>query len=186
MSQCTEALWRVFQKKFHKQIGRTRHASALRFVWKDRSKGRVKIYIVKMVKTEMARDPPNFVKLKILLDSLKLTSRLMHGGFDHFIFEKVFFSHFKIYLMVSRYDTLMRGPESIKYMHMIHCICLNRAQQWPTAVCLLFSAASQGRVRNLGLVSKIETFLGPNWNFGPIWDQVPNLGPFWSAWIIHS
>ena len=38
-------------------------------------------------------------------------------------------SHFKIYLMVSRYETLMRGPESIKYMHMIHCICLNRAQQ---------------------------------------------------------
>ena len=80
----------------------------------------------------------------------------------------------------------MRGPESIKYMHMIHCICLNRAQQWPTAVCLLFSAASAGRDRNLGLVSKIGTFLGPNWNFGPIWDQVLNLGPFWSAWFVCS
>ena len=29
-------------------------------------------------------------------------------------------SHFKIYLMVSRYETLMRGPESIKYMHNAH------------------------------------------------------------------
>ena len=24
----------------------------------------------------------------------------------------------------------MRGPDSMKYMHMIHCVCLNRAQQW--------------------------------------------------------
>ena len=55
----------------------------------------MKIYIVKMVKTEMARDPPNFVKLKILLDSLKLTSRLMRGGFDHFIFEKSIFFPFQ-------------------------------------------------------------------------------------------
>ena len=26
-------------------------------------------------------------------------------------------------------------------------------------------------------------FLGPFWHFGPIWDQVPNLRPFWSACI---
>ena len=29
---------------------------------------------------------------------------------------------------------------------------------------------------NLGLACKIGTFLGPNLDFGPIWDQVPNLG----------
>ena len=37
------------------------------------------------------------------------------------------------------------------------------------------------RVRNLGLACKIGTFLGPNLDFGPIWDQVPNLGLHWSA-----
>ena len=69
----------------------------------------------------------------------------------------------------------------MKYMHMIHCVCLNRAQQWLTAMCLLFSAASEGRIRNLGLGGKIGTFLGPFWYFGPIWDQVPNSGPYRSA-----
>ena len=64
---------------------------------------------------------------------------------------------------------------------MIHCVCLNRAQQWLTAMCLLFSAASEGRIRNLGLGGKIGTFLGPFWYFGPIWDQVPNSGPYRSA-----
>ena len=34
---------------------------------------------------------------------------------------------------------------------------------------------------NLGLACKIGTFLGPNLDFGPIWDQVPNLGLHWSA-----
>ena len=28
-------------------------------------------------------------------------------------------------------------------------------------------------------------FLGPNWIFGPIWDQVPNSGPYRSAWLYH-
>ena len=37
------------------------------------------------------------------------------------------------------------------------------------------------RVRNLGLACKIGTFLGPNLDFGPIWDQVPNLGLHYSA-----
>ena len=50
-------------------------------------------------------------------------------------------------------------------------------------MCFPFSASSEGRIRNLGLESKIGTFLGPFWHFGPIWDQVPNLGPFWSAWF---
>ena len=50
-------------------------------------------------------------------------------------------------------------------------------------MCLPFSASSEGRIRNLGLESKIGTFLGPFWHFGPIWDKVPNLGPFWSAWL---
>ena len=79
----------------------------------------------------------------------------------------------------------MIGLESIKDMHMIHCVCPNRTQQWLTAMYLLFSASSEGRIRNLGLGSKIGTFLGPFWHFGPIWDQVPNLGPFWSACIFH-
>ena len=48
-------------------------------------------------------------------------------------------------------------------------------------MCLLFSAASEGRIRNLGLGGKIGTFLGPFWYFGPIWDQVPNSGPYRSA-----
>ena len=39
------------------------------------------------------------------------------------------------------------------------------------------------RVRNLGLACKIGTFLGPNLDFGPIWDQVPNLGLHYSAWV---
>ena len=77
----------------------------------------------------------------------------------------------------------MTGLESIKDMHMIHCVCPNRTQQWLTAMCLPFSASSEGRIRNLGLGSKIGTFLGPFWHFGPIWDKVPNLGPFWSACI---
>jgi len=34
-------------------------------------------------------------------------------------------------------------------------------------MCLLFSAASEGRIRNLGLGGKIGTFLGPFWYFGP-------------------
>ena len=52
-----------------------------------------------------------------------------------------------------------------------------------TSMCFPFSASSEGRIRNLGLESKIGTFLGPFWHFGPIWDKVPNLGPFWSAWL---
>ena len=71
----------------------------------------------------------------------------------------------------------------MKYMRMIHCVCLNRAQQLLTAMCLLFSAASDCRIRNLGLGGKIGTFLGPFWYFGPIWDQVPNSGPYRSACI---
>ena len=50
-------------------------------------------------------------------------------------------------------------------------------------MCLLFSVASEGRIRNLGLGGKIGTFLGPFWYFGPIWDQVPNSGPYRSACI---
>ena len=69
------------------------------------------------------------------------------------------------------------------YMRMIHCVCLNRAQQWLTAMCLLFSAASEGRIRNLGLGGKIRTFLGPFLHFNPIWDQFPNLGPYRSPWL---
>ena len=61
----------------------------------------------------------------------------------------------------------MIGLESIKDMHMIHCVCPNRTQQWLTAMCLPFSASSEGRIRNLGLGSKIGTFLGPFWHFGP-------------------
>ena len=41
---------------------------------------------------------------------------------------------------------------------MIHCKCPNRAQQWLTAMCLPFSASSEGRIRNLGLGRKIGTF----------------------------
>ena len=41
------------------------------------------------------------------------------------------------------------------------------------------------RVRNLGLACKIGTFLGPNLDFGPIWDQVPNLGLHYSASIFE-
>ena len=74
----------------------------------------------------------------------------------------------------------------MKYMHMIHCVCLNRAQQLLTAMCLLFSAASDCRIRNLGLGGKIGTFLGPFWYFGPIWDQVPNSGPYRSACVIKN
>ena len=77
----------------------------------------------------------------------------------------------------------MIGLESIKDMHMIHCVCPNRTQQWLSAMCLPFSASSEGRIRNLGLGSKIGTFLGLFWHFGPIWDQVPNLGPYRSAWV---
>ena len=40
------------------------------------------------------------------------------------------------------------------------------------------------RVRNLGLACKIGTFLGPNLDFGPIWDQVPNLGLHYSACLL--
>ena len=47
--------------------------------------------------------------------------------------------------------------------------------------CCASSAASEGRIRNLGLWGKIGPFLGPFRHFGPIWDQVPNLGPYWSA-----
>ena len=75
----------------------------------------------------------------------------------------------------------MIGLESIKDIHMIHCVCPNRTQQWLTAMCLPFSAPSEGRIRNLGLGSKIGTFLGPFWHFGPIWDKVPNSGPYRSA-----
>merc|ERR1711993_84107 len=39
---------------------------------------------------------------------------------------------------------------------------------------------------NLGLACKIGTFLGPNLDFGPIWDQVPNLGLHWSAWLFKA
>ena len=53
-------------------------------------------------------------------------------------------------------------------------------------MCLLFSAASEGRIRNLGLEVKIWTFLGPFWHFGPIWDQVPNSGPYCSACLLNS
>ena len=77
----------------------------------------------------------------------------------------------------------MIGLESIKDMHMIHCVCPNRTQQWLTAMCLPFSASSEGRIRNLGLGSKIGTFLGPFWDFGSILDQVLNLGPCWSPWF---
>ena len=38
---------------------------------------------------------------------------------------------------------------------------------------------------NLGLGGKIGTFLGPFLHFGPIWDQVPNSGPYRSAWLYH-
>ena len=65
----------------------------------------------------------------------------------------------------------------MKYMHMIHCVCLNRAQQLLTAMCLLFSAASEGRIRNLGQS-------GLFWDhFGTLVprDQVPNSGPYRSA-----
>ena len=85
-------------------------------------------------------------------------------------------SYYKIYLTVSRYIIYERArdslAESIKDMHMIHCKYPNRAQQ-----------SSEGRIKNLGLGSKIRTFLGPFWRFGPIWDQVPNSGPYWSACI---
>ena len=50
---------------------------------------------------------------------------------------------------------------------MIHCVCLNRAQQWLTAMCLLFSAASEGRIWNLGLGGKIGTFLDHFGTFVP-------------------
>ena len=56
----------------------------------------------------------------------------------------------------------MIGLESIKDMHMIHCKCPNRAQQWLTAMCLPFSASSEGRIRNLGL----------------FWDHFGTLVPF--------
>ena len=36
----------------------------------------------------------------------------------------------------------------------------------------------------MGLGGKIGTFLGPFLHFGPIWDQVPNSGPYRSACII--
>ena len=58
------------------------------------------------------------------------------------------------YKMVSGYIIYERATdslaESIKDMHMIHCKCPNRAQQ-----------SSEGRIKNLGLGSKIRTFLGP-------------------------
>ena len=67
-------------------------------------------------------------------------------------------SYYKIYLTVSRYIIYERArdslAESIKDMHMIHCKYPNRAQQ-----------SSEGRIKNLGLGSKIRTFLGPFWNF---------------------
>jgi len=49
----------------------------------------------------------------------------------------------------------------------------------PTLLC---NTVLHLRVRNLGLACKIGTFLGPNLDFGPIWDQVPNLGLHYSAW----
>ena len=55
------------------------------------------------------------------------------------------------------------GGMNYMHMHMIHCVSLNRAQQWLTATCLLFSAASESKIRNLGLGGKIRTFLGPFW-----------------------
>ena len=60
----------------------------------------------------------------------------------------------------------------MKYMRMIH----DRAQQWLTAMCLLFSAACEGRIRNLGLGGKIGTFcdhfgtLVPFGTKSQIWD----------------
>ena len=87
-------------------------------------------------------------------------------------------SHFKIYLMVIRYETLMRGPESIKYMHMIHCICLNRAQQWPTAVCLLFSAASEGRVKKFGTCKQNWDFFGTKLELWSHLGPSPEFGTF--------
>ena len=53
--------------------------------------------------------------------------------------------HFQIHLMVSRYE---RARESHFKICLMVGVCLNRAQQWPTAMWLLFSAS---RVRNLGL-----------------------------------
>ena len=59
----------------------------------QKSEGWVKIYNVKMVNTEMARGPPKHCRnQKILLDSFKLTPRLMLGRLDFFIFEKSVFS----------------------------------------------------------------------------------------------
>ena len=51
--------------------------------------------------------------------------------------------------------------------------CLNKP--------LIFSAASEGRIRHFGLGGKIKTFLEPFWHFDPIWDQVLNSGPYWCA-----
>ena len=57
----------------------------------------------------------------------------------------------------------MRGPDSMKKMHMIHWVCLYRGQQWLNPMCPLFLAAS---IKNLGPRGKIQTFLGPFWHFG--------------------
>ena len=38
----------------------------------------------------------------------------------------------------------------MKYMHMIHCVCLNRAQKLLFAMCLLFSAASYDKKSDEG------------------------------------
>ena len=71
----------------------------------------------------------------------------------------------------------MIGLESIKDMHMIHCVCPNRTQQWLTAMCLPFSASSEGRIRNLGLRSKIDDdcYARVAWRFVVLASHSPQL-----------
>ena len=89
----------------------------------------------------------------------------------------------------------MRGPDSMKYIHMILCVCLNRAQQWLTATCLLFSAASEGRIRNLrqirdffGSILALWSHLGPSPEFGTLLVPPPFLSTQsrTATWMVHQ
>ena len=75
----------------------------------------------------------------------------------------------------------MRGPESIKDMHMIHCVCPNRTQQW----LVLCASPFQHHLKveseiwdldaKLGLFGTIFTlwsYLGPSHEFGILLERL--------------